>query len=872
MKSCSTVPAAEQHPVIEDAPSLTRSVVARRAPALTTPAVRSGFASPRTCRNPSGEAAAPVLPARQVEKCPVLTEAKVDAAASLDALLAPPWRVVVARGVPAPGTAGRALRGSTGASCRRQRRQACPPATCVSEPVRLPPPAHRAARPPTPVPLSSAAAEAASHLGLAQAGWFRVGPDEYRRITSGTILGATKAAFAPLPGVVHHVLSFAAAADPASAQRRLRSAIAQAPLDFRVQLFGPRACEEVGPQKASAWDAASIAAACPWRYRRTHRRRAKADFRPAAWQQWHRQVCALCRTRRAVPLQLDSGDVVTVDPGCVMFDTAMRLWCGLDLPLASLPPRRVWPNHGSARRHAVAVDAQIEAQVKAGFLVEALPEQVHATVPLLAVVRPADARRAARDGSSPKIRVCSDFARAGLNDRCPAWPFAFPRVRDVLARIEPGWAGGVADVSAFYRRLPWDQQDTKYFGISWRGKVFRDRVLTFGSNITPAAAQTVSSSIAEFVVFRAVSELQVEPADVLVVPYLDDILFAARSLDVAQRLEALVVDTFEECGLPLPAKKRQHASTSWTWIGWRFDTVARSLTVTSDKRDELACRVREFISAAEAGDGILRGELRSLVHALSHYRRAIPGSTPRLSALFRALTVSRLRRRVQVQLCNWPDALSDLRWFAHAIVTTDGVSIWRDWEREAVIICTDASGEPGPQSGFGAIMFDGSTITMWQRAWTAAELRGFVAGSDSSTLRELTAALAAAEHWQQAWRGRPVLFLLDSSAAACTINRGRAAFSPSCASAHAISLRMSDLFLSARSCCMAWWLRRDTDTIKAADILSRTNARQTPSRRGAFRPRRGRGPLQGACFVAGSRSRLRRARRRRARQGAPPAG
>ena len=863
-----------QPPVTDASSTTTLTRVAAVVPSLTTPAVRncsSGSASPRTCRTPQSEAAASVLRARQVENG-LQEEVKVDKAACLDALLAPPWRDVVARGAPAPGTASRALRGGNGAACRRQRRQACPPALCVSEPVRLPPPVRHVVRAPTPVPLSVAAAEAAGQLGLAQASWFRVGPDEYRRVLSGATPGATKAAFAPMPGVVPEVLAFAAAADPASAKRRLRRAIALAPLDCRVQVLGPRACEELGPQKASAWDAASIAAACPWRYRRTHRRRAKADFRPDAWQQWHRRVCAHCRARPAGTLQLDSGDVVTVDPDCTMFGMAMRLWCGLELPLSSPLPRRVWPNHGSVQQHAAAIDAQIHEQVEAGFLEHVQPEQVHATVPLLAAVRPADARRAAMDGSRPKIRVCSDFSKAGVNDRCPAWAFAFPRVRDVLAHIGPGWAGGVADVSAFYRRLPWDQRDTKYFGISWRGKLYRDRVLTFGSNITPAAAQAVSSSIAEFVVFRAVTELNVEPADVLVVPYLDDILFAARSLDVAQRLEALVVDTFEACGLPLPHKKRQHAATSWTWIGWRFDTRARTLAVTSAKRGELASRIRALVSSAEAGEGVRRAELRSLVCALSHYRLAIPGSAARLSALFRALTVSRLRRRAQVQLDSWPDALRDLRWFVQAIVTTDGVSIWRDWEREAVIICTDASGEPGPQSGFGAIMFDGSAITMWQRAWTAAELQAFAAGSDSSTLRELTAALAAAEHWQHAWQGRPVLFLLDSSAAACTINRGRAAFSPSCASAHAISLRLSDLFMSARSCCVAWWLRRDTATIQAADILSRTNTRSTPSSRGAFHPRRGRRPRQGSGHLTGSRSRLRRARRRRARQGAPPAG
>jgi len=700
-----------------------------------------------------------------------------------------------------------------------------------------------------------------------------VGPDEYRCVLPGATPGATKAAFAPLPGVVPELLAFAAKADPASAKRQLRRAIAKAPVDVSVQLFGPRAlgapCQA---PKASAWNAASIAAACPWRYRRAHRRRAKADFRPEVWQEWHRQICDHCRARPAGSLQLDSGEVVTVDPDCTMFGMAMRLWCGLELPLTSPLPRRVWQNHGSAQRHAADIDAQIQEQVQAGFLKRVQPEQVHATVPLLAVVRPSDARRAAKDGSRPKVRVCSDFSKAGVNDRCPAWPFEFPRVRDVLARIGPGWAGGVADVSAFYRRLPWDLRDTKYFGISWRGKLYRDRVLTFGSNITPAAAQAVSSSVAEIVLFRAGRELHVNPADILVVPYLDDVLFAARSLDIAQRLEALVVDTFEACGLPLPSKKRQHAATAWTWIGWRFDTRARTLAVTTAKRGELASRIRALISSAEAGEGIRRAELRSLVCALSHYRLAIPGSAARLSALFRALTVSRLRRRAHVQLGSWPEALRDLRWFASAIVTTAGVSVWRDWEREAVIICTDASGEPGPQSGFGAIMFDGNSITMWQRAWSAAELHAFAAGSDSSTLRELTAALAAAEHWRHAWQGHPVLFLLDSSAAACTINRGRAAFSPSCASTHAISLRLSNLFMSARSCCVAWWLRRDTSTIQTADVLSRTNTRQTPNSRGTLFPGRNCRSHQGSVRLTGRRSRRRRIRRQRARQGAPPAG
>jgi len=570
-------------------------------------------------------------------------------------------------------------------------------------------------------------------------------------------------------------------------------------------------------------------------------------------------------------LQLDTGDVVTVDPTCAMFGAAMRLWCGLELPLSSRVPRRVFPNHGSVRRFADAVDAQIQEQLQLGFLQEAQPDQLHSTVPLLAVVRPSDARRAEQSGSQPKVRVCSDFSFAGLNRRCPAWSFAFPRVREVLARIGPGWAGGVADVSAFYRRLPWDQLDTKYFGISWRGKLYRDRVLTFGSNITPAAAQTVSSSIAEFVVYRAVTELGADPADIVVVPYLDDILFVARSLRLARRLEALVVDTFETCGLPLPQRKRQHASTSWVWIGWRFDTLACTLSVTPGKREELASRARTLISSADAGEPVATAELRSLVCALSHYRLAVPGSPARLSALFRVLAASRRGRRSRVQLDRCASALRDLRWLASAVIATAGVSVWRDWEREAVIICTDASGEPGPQSGFGAIMFDGSSICMWQRAWSSAEVAAFADGHDSSTLRELTAVLAAAAHWRQSWQGRPVLFLLDSAAAACTINRGSAAFAPSAASTHSVSLRLSDLMLSTRSICMAWWLRRDTSTIQAADHLSRSNVRPTPDCKGAFLRRHS---DRSRCrhHPASSSSRRRRLRRQRARLRAQEAG
>ena len=776
------------------------------------------------------------------------------------------WRDVVAqRAAPiSSGSFPRPRRGESGTRFRPKRRRSRPPSLAVTEPVRLSAPVRVARRPPTPVPLSAAAAEAANHLGLAKAQWIPVRPGEYRCVLPNCVSGASKAAFAPLPGVVSDLLAFAASADPVSAKRRLRRAIASAPLCLDVQLYGPRACTAPGVPKASAWDANSIATACPWPYRRTHRRRAVADFRPDVWQAWHRRVCAHCRHRPAGTLQLDTGDVVTVDPACAMFGMSMRLWCGLELPLSSPVPRRVFPNHGSARRFADAVDAQIQEQLQLGFLQEAQPEQLHSTVPLLAVVRPSDARRAAQSGSQPKVRVCSDFSLAGLNRRCPAWSFAFPRVREVLARIGPGWAGGVADVSAFYRRLPWDESDTKYFGISWRGKLYRDRVLTFGSNITPAAAQTVSSSIAEFVVYRAVTELRANPTDILVVPYLDDVLFVARSLRLARRLEALVIDTFEKCGLPLPQRKRQHSSTSWVWIGWRFDTVARTLSVTPGKREELTSRVGTLIRSADVGEPVSTAELRSLVCALSHYRLALPGSPARLSALFRVLAVSRRGRRGRVQLDRCASALRDLRWFASAIIATSGVSVWRDWEREAVVICTDASGEPGPQSGFGAIMFDGSSISMWQRAWSAAELAALADGHDSSTLRELTAVFAAAEHWRQSLQGRPVLFLLDSAAAACIINRGSAAFAPSAASTHSVSLQLSDLMLSTQSVCMAWWLRRDTATIQAADHLSRSNVRPTPDSQSAFLRRRSDCSRCHPCHPARSCSRRRRLRRQRA--------
>lgn len=694
-------------------------------------------------------------------------------------------------------------------------------------------------------------AEALAMVGLEPHQWRQVGPSEFATDNKGGLHAAAHAFLESDDQDVRRVKDLLSAADPSSAKRWLRRLVAAKPLQCLGSSRVGGSARQEQQRRASALNATSVAAACPWPYLGSLRR-AAADFNADHWHTLHMELCATC-TENPGSVRLVDGTVVRVSPDCAWHDMALRLFCGFDLPVGHLAerwrqrlatleapaevamatwcdvaaqiPSRHPDNYASARRWSKAMDAKWSKELAAGWLRKTTGDQVHTTVPVLGHVRFGEQQRAAAEGRPVKVRFCSDLSHGepSINGVTPPWPFRYLTMRDVLSKLGRGWYCAVADVDSCFRRFAWNDEVHRYMGLRWRGALCVDQRLCFGWSGAPAAVSAVTSAVCEVVGWAAQQELHQRPQSFFVHAYLDDVICGAATQTDCEALYALVQREFAAHGLALKPCKSQPPSTSFTYLGWYCDTEAATLTLTHEKRQELLSRVHACLAR-----GVTRKTLESFAGALSHFVTAIPGGRSRMQSLWAELASRRSDPRAVRAVGS--STRGDLLWFQQALQSSVATQLWHDYSQSVVIVC-DASGLDGDEAGFGAVCIGPDEVSVWQRQWSAAERKMFESSStsSSSTLREMLAAYLAAKHYRRKWAdaARPVLFITDSSASAFCILRGATRAGAASGARPALDQLcrdMSDMFVAAGSDFAAWWCSRDTPCLKAVDWLSRTNA------------------------------------------------
>ena len=695
--------------------------------------------------------------------------------------------------------------------------------------------------------------EALEKVGLEPHHWKRVGPSEIVTDNAGGLHAAAHAFLDSDAQDIRDVADLLSAADPHSAKRSLRRLVAAKPLHGLAATRIGGSAWPGGQKRASALNATSVAAVCPWPYLGSLKR-AHGDFNADYWQSQHVAACETC-SRCPGDTRLTDGTVVTVSPSCAWYEMALRYFCGFDLPVGHLArrwhqwllaqgspasadalawsaaamvlPSRHPDNYASAKQWSAALDAKWSKELAAGWLRKATRAQVHTTVPMLGVVRFGEQQRAKEEARPVKVRFCSDLSHGepSVNGVTPPWPFRYLTMRDVLSKLERGWFCAVADVDSCFRRFAWNEEVHRYMGVKWRGDSCVDQRLCFGWSGAPAAVSATTSAVCEAVAQAARRELHLQPNEFFVHAYIDDVISGAPSRTESEALFALVQREFAAHGLALKPGKSQPPSTSFTYLGWRCDTVTASLTLTAAKRKELLQRLASCLAR-----GVTRRTLESFAGALSHFVTAIPGGRSRMQSLWSELA-SRMDNPQAVRAVGRL-ARSDLQWFQRALRSVAATQLWHDYSQSVVIIC-DASGLEGNEAGFGAVCIGPDEVSVWQRQWSAAERKMFAKSdaASSSTLREMLAAYLAAKHFRRKWAcmARPVLFVTDSSASACCILRGasRANAAPGVRSLlNQLCRDMSDMFVAAGSDFAAWWCSRETASLQAVDWLSRTNKGQ----------------------------------------------
>ena len=129
-------------------------------------------------------------------------------------------------------------------------------------------------------------------------------------------------------------------------------------------------------------------------------------------------------------------------------------------------------------------------------------------------------------------------------------------------------------------------EDQALLGVCWEGDIYTDRALPFGLRSAPKIFSAVADALQCIVVNKGMRNL---------LHYLNDFIFVSELLEEAYTNKQILVDTFNNLGVPLELSKLEGPATCLTFLGIEVDTRTLQIRLPSDKllclKEELAAAV-----------------------------------------------------------------------------------------------------------------------------------------------------------------------------------------------------------------------------------------------------------------------------------------
>jgi len=422
-------------------------------------------------------------------------------------------------------------------------------------------------------------------------------------------------------------------------------------------------------------------------------------------------------------------------------------------------------NDNSAYADAAFVDGEVAAWLAKGWAIDVTELYVASPgLPFIAarlgvVTNHAGKKRLICNMSAPLGNCVNDYADSS---RLPPAVCATPAsVADAIdaARAcgEPGEPVHliVSDVRAAYKQLPVPVAQWWANGFLWRGRALVSTVLQFGLRpaaqiLARAAAPILADVTAGLGLPRAAVDLFVDDA-ILAAPASLAAPSPARPGGACGALAA----SFADGGLPVAVEKSQNDGITAVYTGWRFGTVAMSMSIPAER---LAALRAELLAAARAR----RVRLSELVTLLGRLQWAagglrVLGAT--LGPLFDAVAACRDARH---WVALGGAARDVLNTWAAGLAEYKGVSLLRHPAPRHEVF-SDASGS-------------------WGWGWVCPALKLFGYGAwppalepETNNVKEALALLAAACGMDEHAPGTPCLFRSDNTTAVALMdnNKGR---------------------------------------------------------------------------------------------------
>jgi ribonuclease HI len=392
-------------------------------------------------------------------------------------------------------------------------------------------------------------------------------------------------------------------------------------------------------------------------------------------------------------------------------------------------PRMAFPSRRMTEEEAEFVDRQMDKHMKTGAYRVVEPHEVHVVNPLL--VEP----KKGKDGF-----------RLVLDARFPNSYLAYAKFKlsslqtDVPPLVRPGDHLFTVDLEAAYYSVPLAENAWGKMGWTHRGRHFVTSVLPFGVTIAPLVFTKIVHAIREL--FHVLG--------VRMTDYLDDFLFAATPAEAKELAEfvrwllKLLGWGFSDKGTLTPAHRVE-------FLGVIIDTHRFVFEVQPAKAAAALALAQRILTALETGERRApKRDLQILGGKLGSMRLALRGA--------RAWTRDILRAGGDGQGDAEPygELVEELRHWTTLLPRHDRLSCPIRSPRAEVELWTDVS-----TAGWGAHLGTEERV-----GWIPRKYAGH-----SSTAREMTALMCAAEAFESQLTGKRVRVFMDSKAAVANFTK-----------------------------------------------------------------------------------------------------
>lgn len=365
------------------------------------------------------------------------------------------------------------------------------------------------------------------------------------------------------------------------------------------------------------------------------------------------------------------------------FDTQLIDFLQFGWPLdftAPLPPKPSYVNHENNPEFQKHIQDFITTESQLGAIAGPFHSPPFApwtqVSPLL--TRPkkgSHKRRVVVNLSFPEGRSVNDGITKGWYQGEPC-PLHLPSISDLLKKVSEAGKGALlwsADLARAYRQLRVCPLSIPLLGITFEQKFYLDLAPPFGCRMSAMACARTTEAVVWLVRKQGFT----------IFCYLDDFVGVEKQETRAEAAYAELVSLTKDLGLHLASNKCVAPTTCLTWLGYEVNTIKMSVTIPTEKVDEVISICISWLDKTQA----TRSELKSLFGKLNHLASCILPASRFLARVLKALrdTPSEGTHALPT------DLNKDLTWFIKCAKTLNGVQLLPPPQLQSWVIESDSS-------------------------------------------------------------------------------------------------------------------------------------------------------------------------------------